>query len=215
MSRIRLPKALLYVALVIPTQGMDGWRTENFSRIEGNEVSATSKGVLVHVRQSASPLIYPLKSAQKVSGFKVSGEFRGLPKFSDISLQGEKGLDDYALRLGFVVPGEKRLSGIKKMFASQWVKHLYNQAPPGSGIDHVHFFDITQNPSQLGKARTHPASDLVQEEFIGLVEKPGPFSYSYTFKAPIEAVAIWISIDGDDTKSEFEVLISNLELMTN
>jgi len=215
MTGLRLPKTLLFAALVIPTQGMEGWRIEKFSRIPGNEISATINGLLVRVKRSASPLIYPLKSAIKVRGFKVSGEFRGLPRFSDISKQGEKGADDYALRIGLIVPGEKRLSGVKKLLASQWVRHLYSQVPRGSGLDHIHFFNVTQNPSQVGKTREHPASDLMIEDFFALAEKKGPFTYEFTLKQPLEAVAVWISIDGDDTKSEYDVLISNLELVTD
>ena len=215
MTGLRLPKALLFAALVIPTQGMEGWRIEKFSRIPGNEISATINGLLVRVKRSASPLIYPLKSAIKVKSFKVSGEFRGLPRFSDISKQGEKGADDYALRVGLIIPGEKRLAGVKKLLASQWVRHLYSQVPKGTGLDHIHFFNITQNPSQVGKTREHPASDLMREDFFALAEKKGPFTYEFTLKQPLEAVAVWISIDGDDTKSEYDVLISNLELVTD
>ena len=205
----------LFAALIIPTENMVDWRTEKFSRIPSNEVSASEKGLLVRVRKSASPLIFPLKSVISVTGFKISGEFHGLPKFSDVKQQGEKRSDDYALRIGIIVPGEKRLSGLKKLFASQWVRHLYNQVPGGSGLDHVHFFNVTQNPAQVGKSREHPASDLMREEFFASVEKAGPFAYEHNLKQPLKAVAVWVSIDGDDTKSEYEVLISRLEFLTH
>lgn len=209
----RWPSYFLFAALVIPTKSMDGWRTENFSHIKSNEVSASHKGILVRVRKSASPLIFPLKATEIVTGLKVSGEFFGLPKFSNIAQQGQKGSDDYALRIGLVVPGENRLSGFKKLFASQWVKHLYSQVPSNLGLDHIHFFNITQNPSQVGETRLHSASDLIKEEFIASVEKAGPFKYEYALKYPLKAVAVWISIDGDDTKSNYEVLIAKLELI--
>lgn len=205
----------MFAVLVIPTEKLDGWRTEKFSNIPSNEVSASGNGLLVRVRKSASPLIFPLKSPLKILGFKITGEFRGLPKFSDTSKQGQKRSDDYALRVGLIIPGEKRLSGVKKFFASQWVKQLYSQVPSGLGLDHVHFFNVTQNPSQAGKSRVHPASDLMREEFIALAEKNGPFTYEYSLKQPLEAVAVWISIDGDDTKSEYEVLLSRMELVTS
>ena len=191
----------MFAALVIPTEKMDGWRMEKFSRIPSNEVSASKNGLLIRVRKSASPLIFPLQSAMQVTGFKISGEFLGLPKFSDVKQQGQKRSDDYALRVGIIVPGEKRLSGVKKVLASQWVRHLYSQVPVGSGLDHVHFFNVTQNPAQVGKSREHPASDLMQEDFFTSVEKAGPFSYEHTLREPLKAVAVWISIDGDDTKS--------------
>lgn len=207
----RLSAYLMFAVLVIPTEKIESWRIEKFSGIPRNEVSTSPKGLLIQVKQSASPLIFPLKMPEKIVGFKISGVFHGLPNFSDVSKQGEKGSDDYALRIGLIVPGEKQLTGVKRLFTTQWVKHLYAQVPSGMGLDHIHFFNITQNPSQVGKSRVHPASDLMREEFIASVEKAGPFTYEYILKQPLNTVAVWISIDGDDTKSNYDVVISKLE----
>ncbi len=205
-------KSFLFAAMVLPTTNLTDWKIEQFSRVPKNEVTASAKGLLIRINGSAGPLIYPLKAKAKISGFKITGEFFGLPKFTNPLLQGEKGFDDYPLRLGFVIPGEKKLSGLKKMVAAQWVKNLYTQVKDGTGINSVHFFNVTQNPQQVGKTRTHPASDLFQETFFAEVKLSGPFAYDFQFKEPLETIAIWLSIDGDDTKSTFDVLISGLEL---
>lgn len=198
--------------LVIPIGQSDGWRQEEYSKTPKNEVSFSNAGLLIQVNKSASPLIHPLNSRLRIIGFKVRGEFKGLPNFPDVSKQGEKGSDDYPLRIGFIVPGEKRLTAFKKMFASAWVRHLYDAVPPGAGLDHIQFFDVTQNPNQVGNSRNHPSSDLMREDFIALAKVPGPFELEHVLKQPLETVALWISIDGDDTKSKFDVLISELEL---
>ena len=112
------------------------------------------------------------------------------------------------------MPGEKRISGLKKLFAPSWIRHLYAQVPEGSGVDHVRFFNVTQNRDQLGKEREHPASELMREEFFGFVERPGTFSFQQKLRTPVSAVAVWISIDGDDTNSEYDVLLSKLQLIT-
>ncbi|MGE3758684.1 MAG: hypothetical protein AB7H97_13055 [Pseudobdellovibrionaceae bacterium] len=205
-------KSFLFAAMVIPTTNLTDWKIEQFSRVPKNEVTASAKGLLIRINGSAGPLIYPLKAKEKISGFKVTGEFFGLPKLTKPLLQGEKGFDDYPLRLGFVIPGEKKLSGFKKAFAAQWVKRLYEQVKDGTGLDSVHFYNVTQNSNQVGQTRIHPASDLFHEEFFAKVKSAGPFSYEFQFRQPIEAVAVWISIDGDDTNSTFDVLISDLEL---
>lgn len=209
---LKFPRHVLMATLVIPIGQPSSWKQEEYSKIPKNDVSFSKDGLLVKVNKSASPLIYPLKSALRVFGFRVRGEFRGLPNFRDVSKQGEKGSDDYPLRIGFIVPGEKRLTAFKKMFASAWVRHLYNAVPPGAGLSHIRFFDVTQNPAQVGQSRVHPSSDLMREEFFSLIKEPGPFALEYTLRQPLEAVALWISIDGDDTKSKFDVLISELEL---
>lgn len=212
MSWTRSFTSFLFAAIVIPTNSLKDWKSDKFSSVPKNETTASSNGLLVQVKSSAGPLIFPLKSRIKILGFKIRGEFQGLPKISNPLQQGENGFDDFPLRLGFVVPGEKKLSNFKKMFAAQWVKNLYDQVKDGAGIDSVHFFNVTQNPQLVGKIRTHPASDLFQEEFFAEVKHSGPFAYDFQFAKPIEAIAVWLSIDGDDTKSTFDVLISSLEL---
>lgn len=213
-SRFRHSSASLFMMAIIaiPVQEQAAWKQEKYSKIPKNEVTFSKEGLFVRVNKSASPLIYPLLPAKKILGFRVTGEFRGLPKFSSTEAQGQRGSDDYALRVGFVVPGAKRLSGVKKFFAPVWLKNLYSTIPIDTGIDGVRFFNVTQSKKQLDQERTHPSSDLITERFFALAEDGGKFDYSYDFKEPIEAAAIWLSIDGDDTKSKFDVLIQRLEI---
>lgn len=205
-------KYAMFAALVVPVQSSQFWEQEKYSHIPPNKVSFSRDGILVQIDKSASPLIYALDSPRKVIGFHIRGEFRGLPKFQDVHRQGQKGFDDYALRVGFVVPGKKRLSGLKKMFAPAWVAHLYLKVPDSQGLSHIQFFNATQNQSQVGTERIHPSSELIHESFFAHIERDGKFDYAYTLPAPLDASALWISIDGDDTQSIFDVLISALEI---
>ena len=212
MKRLDGIKSFVFAIMIIPTTSTIDWKSEKYSSIPKNEVSTSDKGLFVKVDSSAGPLIFPLKSKITIYGFKVTGEFLGLPALADPKFQGQKGFDDYPLRIGFVVPGEKKLSGFKKLLAPQWVKRVYEQAPEGTGVDSIRFFNVTQNSSQLRQTRIHPSTDLIHEDFFAVVSKAGPFDFDISFKQPIESIAIWISIDGDDTKSKFDVLISRIEL---
>lgn len=214
MTQNRFTSSLLLSAMLIPTQNLEGWKHETYSRIPSNQVSISEKGLLVQIKKSASPLIYNLKSQKVVSAIQFSGDFLSLPRFSDLSRQGEKGADDFALRFGLIVPGDKKLSGVKKLFAPEWVKQLYKQVPDELGLDYIYFFNIVQNAALLGKKRQHPNSDLIQEEFIAVAQQPGPFKFSHILKQPLKVLALWISIDGDDTQSHFDVLLSKIELTT-
>lgn len=210
----RLGKSILFAVVAIPITHLDSWKMEAYSKIPANKVSIVGQNLHIQVQKSASPLIYPMKEKVRVTGFKIKGEFKSLPKFKDVTQQGKKGFDDFPLRIGFIVPGEKRLSGVKKMFAPDWIKNLYRQLPENQGLDHITFFNLTQNPDLVGTSRVHPSTDLISEKFIETVNSPGPFDVTYALKEPIVAAAIWLSIDGDDTKSDFDVLISQLELQT-
>lgn len=202
----------LLALLVIPTNSPSKWNTDPYSGSPSNQVRFSDKGIEVQVDKSSGPLYYLLDGTKKASGFHISGTFHGLPVLKDKSKQGEPHFDDYALRIGFVVPGSKTLSGIKRIFAPKWIRNLFDKVPSGSGIDHVQFYVVTQNPQQLGKSRPHPASDLLIEDFFALKEQPGDFDYNVQFAAPIDTSAIWISIDGNQTKSKFDVLIRDFVL---
>jgi hypothetical protein len=166
----------------------------------------------IKVKESASPIFYSFDRKYKIIGFKVAGEFKGLPIFKNIADQGNKKVDDYPLRIGLIVSGDKKISGLKKFFAPDWVIRLYEQIPSEFGLDHVHFFNVTQNKNQLGLKRIHPSSDLITEEFIKLVDKPGSFNIEHRLKEPLSVLGIWLSVDGDDTMSEYSVILSNLEI---
>lgn len=211
-----LPQSTLLLAVfALPVQVKDKWELETYSNIPANDVNFSSEGIRIKVRKSASPLMYPLSQPGKISGFKIAGEFYGLPQLTEVSRQGGKGADDYALRLGLIVPGTRQLSGWRKLIAPAWVKNLFQKMPQGMGLDAVHFFNITQNPSQVNTSRVHPASELIREEFIAQVSKIGTFQYEYQLKEPVSAVALWLAIDGDDTQSSYDVVISSLELRSN
>jgi hypothetical protein len=207
-------KNIFFALLAVPVNQLESWKMEVYSSIPANKATVEAQSLQIKVQKSASPLIYPLKNEVKVSAFKIAGEFKSLPIFKDVTRQGEKGFDDFPLRLGIIVPGEKKLSGLKRLFAPSWVKNLYRQLPEGQGLDHISFFDVTQNPQLVGTSRVHPSSELIMESFIHLVKSPGPFEISYTLKKPISAAAIWLSVDGDDTQSEFTVIVSKIELQT-
>ena len=212
MSLFKHFKNILFGVLAIPLQDPNIWTLEKYSNISKHEVSFQKSGMEIRVKDSASPIFYSLKRKYKITGFKVTGDFKGIPKFKSPTDQGNKNADDYPLRIGLIVPGDKQLNGLKKLFAPEWVTRLYTQIPSDFGLDHVHFFNITQNKNQLGSVRVHPSSALILEEFISLIEKPGVFKIDYHLKEPLSAIGLWLSIDGDDTDSEFTVILSNLEL---
>lgn len=204
----------LFLVIIIPTSRLDYWKTESYSSISPNKVYANDKGLQIKVENSASPLFYLLETETSILSFKVIGHLKGLPKFSDVSLQGHSGSDDFPFRIGFIIPGKKKLSGLRKVFAPEWIKKLYQMLPEKQGLDRIVFYNLVQNPDLLGTSRIHPNSDLISENFIQLVKTTGPFEISYKLKNSINAVAIWISVDGDDTQSEYDVEISEISLTT-
>jgi hypothetical protein len=45
-----------------------------------------------------------------------------------------------------------------------------------------------------------------------LLDKPGDFAMAHILDRPRKVIAIWLSIDGDDSRSNYSTLIKSLHL---
>lgn len=185
------------------------WISLSYNKIPSNEVKFTGAGLTIKVRNSAGPIIHKLSAKQRITGFKIKGKFTG-NKVSEMSAFDE----DSILRLGLVAVGDKKLSGAKRWFAADWVKKLFALAPKNTGLDKIYFFNVTDRKNLVGKTRTHPKSELISENIFAVVSEAGNFELTKKLDSAIDTLALWISTDGDDTKSEFETLISEIEITT-
>ena len=206
-------KKIINGLFIIPLSLNSSWHIEKYSKLKKNEVTFLNGSLHIKVDSSASPIIYTLEKPVKYSGFNIKGIFLGLPKFRDYSLQGKKGFDDYPLRVGFIIKGDTRPNYFQKLVFPEWLKKIYSTLPSDSGIKLVEFYNVTQNPSILNTSRIHPASSLLKENFFAVVQDASSFDYRVVFKEPLNVSAIWISVDGDDTQSQYEVVINSFSLV--
>ena len=196
--------------LSVPVHDSAGWENLHYRRLAANQVEFTPGGVRIMVRASASPLIYPLSAPRRVSKasvrLRVSGTLATPP-------DGEKWDEDSRFRLGFVVSGDKRLSVWSKAAAPAWVKRLFSLAPKNGGIDRIVFLMLGRSPAKVGDTRRHPSSELIEERIAWSVDKEkGELKLDAVLDPPLAASALWISVDGDDTRSSYEVLVESIEL---
>lgn len=208
-----IPKHLLlkiFSAFAIPITDPSGWVIETYSKIPANKSTFTTEGLKVNVNKSASPLIYKFQEPREIKSFKVEGYLSAL--YPDFEKQGSASHDDFPLRIGFVLPGTKKLSALEKWMAAGWVVRLFSLVPKDMGLDKIVFYNMTQNKTLMGTQRIHPLSEYIQEKFSFLNIQAGDFKWEQNLETPVTAAALWISIDGDDTKSAFELQIKNLTL---
>ncbi|MFK8029802.1 MAG: hypothetical protein AB8G18_06150 [Gammaproteobacteria bacterium] len=201
-------------ALEVPVNNLERWSVLSFSNIEPNKVSVDDDALLVSVRGSASPLIYQLDQPIRVTGVTVTASWSGELRIPEDATEGEKNADDFVLKLGLVEAGDQRLNWFQRRIAADWIKQLYKLAPKDSGVSRINFLSTTQDKEELGKSRTHPLSDLLYETRILHLETTGPFVMSHEFSTPVETLGLWLSIDGDDTGSDFDLRIESITLHT-
>lgn len=197
-------------AFEIPVHQAGAWQLLEFRRIPPNEVRFSSAGARIRVDASASPLIFPLPRPLKLSRVRARVMLTG-------SLKGEPAAgvwdEDSQFRLGLVVGGERRLTGISKALAPAWVKKLFSLAPEGKGVSRILFLMLGRPPAKVGESRIHPNSELLEERIAWLAEGPPGRRVLEADLGPMdEVVAVWLSVDGDATGSKYEVLVESIEL---
>ena len=202
----------MLAVMAIPLDKKEAWTELAFKKIPTNAVSYSSTGLKVEVKNSASPLVYKLDKFYKISGFevilKIEGDLKNDPPEKIFE-------EDSLFRLGLVVEGKQKLSAVKKLFAPDWVKKLFALAPEGAGLEKIYFFNVGRTPASLGIKRDHPKTDLMSEEVVAVRSKnASELKINYSLKTPVNIAALWLSIDGDDTKSSFTTNIEKINLIT-
>ncbi len=202
----------LLAAIAIPLDKKDAWTELSFKKIPSNKVEYSPAGIKVSVNNSASPLVYKLDRFYKITGFevdlKVDGDLKNEPPGKTIE-------EDSLFRLGLVVEGKQTLTGVKKLFAPDWIKKLFSLAPEGAGLDKIYFFNVGRSPESLSVKRNHPKTDLMVEEIMAVRKKTETaLKIKYQLASPLNVPALWISIDGDDSKSSYVTTIEKITLLT-
>jgi hypothetical protein len=191
-----------YTSIIIPLD-QSAWQHIQFGKIKANLITYPKNQISIQVNKSSSFLVHPLNEEILISEISISGSTSG-----DI----EKSLEDSLLKIGLIVPGSKRLSGPKSWFAKKWIKKVYKLAPKGKGLDHLEMFVATTNKETIGSNRVHPASDFFTENFVFEIKKNKEFKLTHKLKTKVKTMALWLSADGDNTKSKFQTVIKSLEL---
>ena len=191
---------------------LSDWQKLRFEKIKEHQLTQNGMEMKIDVNSSAMPLIYPLKLATEVKRVCVEISLNGDLRLKDSSIQGQKKWDDFRFRFGLVREGNQTLSWGKKLFAAEWVKKLFSLGKEYKGIKDILFLNLLESPEQLGQSRKHPLSDLIEERYVW-VKKPDKWQFlEYEFEQPQKVIALWLSSDGDDTKSTFSLNIRKIEL---
>lgn len=197
---------------LVPLSSPAGWEVLSFSRIPPNRATFERQGLRLDVDHSAGPVVYPLPQPTIVTRVRAAGRVSGRLSLDSSLQQGGPGADDYALRIGLVEAGTKRLGWFQRLTAAAWVKRLFALAPAEAGISRVLFLNVAEAPGHVGSARDHPQSDLFYEQVVASIDADGRFAIDHTLERATPVLALWLGSDGDDTSSTFSVTLERIEL---
>jgi len=199
-------------AMIIPLHSPQGWEVLAFRKVPAHQVEFKEQGLFIKVKASAGPLVFPLPQVTSVTKVRAKGRRKGDFVIPTHLKQGQKSADDYTLRLGLVVKGDKKLNYLQKMIAPSWVRKLHELAPANMGIDRIEFFNVAENAGHLRQRRQHPLSELLYETEVSVMGSDGQFTLDHQLPQTLEVVALWISVDGDDLKNNFDLYLEELTL---
>lgn len=189
------------------------WQILKYSKIPANQVEFKQQQMHIKVRSSAGPLVHKLQVSGDANAPKKLQAFRlKLSKIGNLKAESKFPEDSY-LRIGLIKKGSKRLGWMQKKLAADWVLKLYDLAPKNSGIERIIFYNINSSKLNLKESRLHPKSDLIFETPIAYwPELQESFEMEFKLPEATEVLAIWLSSDGDNTKSDFDLVIHSIEL---
>lgn len=197
--------------LALPLASPLDWIEWGYRGLARHEVTRSAAGLRVSVNHSAGAIAYRLQAPVTVTGLSATGRLEGRLAVTG-PLQGQPGHDDYALRVGLVTKGDRRLGFFQRRLAPAWVRTLHDMAPAGSGISDVQFFNLGVEGATLNRQRRHPLHELLRETVVAVPCSDGTFSFTVALNTPVEVLGIWIGTDGDDTRSTFTLLLTSLTL---
>ncbi len=195
---------------VLPMAKDAGWSELRFSKIPPNQMDYKESGIEVQVDKSAGPLLFKLQEVKNVKLIRVEFEVDGKINSSNTNSFEE---DSY-LRFGLVATGDRKISKLQLLFAPDWVRKLYELSPKEIGLDKIYFYNVGENSENIGVERLNPKSDLIYEKVVTTLKKSNGLLI-YEFAKALPTAAIWISIDGDDSKSTFKTTIKKISLESN
>lgn len=196
--------------LLVNLDQSEKWKHLKYDKIATHRVEQTKGQLVIKVDSSSGPSIYPFEKQVQIEEIDVEGSVSQLLKVAADGVQGDKKNDDFLLRVGLVVPGEKKLNWAQRQIAAPWILQLHQLAPNGSGLSHIQFFNAVQVSTLLGQTREHPLSSLIKESFVWLLDAPGDFSFRHKLDQPLDAVALWLAVDGDNTQTKFELKLNKI-----
>ena len=187
------------------------WESLSYKNIPANKNIFSNNQLVIKVDSSAGPLIFPFEGPKDIKSLKVVGNIKGSLSLGN-KVQGSTEADDFIFRIGLVYQGDNTLNFFQQAIAPKWIKKLYSLADQDQGVSNIHFYNLVSQKSLLGQKRSHPMSDLLIENFHTLKPVGPNFTLNVNQLPKGKVLALWLSLDGDQTQSKFEVTLKEITL---
>ncbi|MBT3236734.1 MAG: hypothetical protein HN353_12330 [Bdellovibrionales bacterium] len=212
LKKLFISSSILCTVVLVPLPEQTLFKTIRFKGIPASKVIHFKQGLTFKVDSSNSTYIYPFRDINEIGSILVEGSMTGVLNLRG-KQQGTSNADDYIFKIGLIIAGEKRLNFAQRLIAPNWVIEMENILPNNIGVERVEFYIMVSDRSILNTKRVHPLSDLFIENRVWLYDKNKKyFSHKYQLNQKMRVIGLWISSDGDNTKSKFSMTLTKIRL---
>ncbi len=122
---------------------------------------------------------------------------------------------DAYFRLGLVQSGTKKLNWLEQKIAPEWLLQIQKIKGTEHGVEAVQFYSLVEGTEHLKWEKKTSGFGYLHESVVAAwPQDSDSFEFVYSFKKPQGPImALWLSSDGDDTKSTYEIRIKSIELL--
>ena len=194
---------------IIPAPNLEAqWLRLSYSRIRPTEYKFSNGKLTIQVDKSASPFLFPFEKPAKLKNIRLRGVLLEVPHL-------KSGKDDFILRVGPAIEGQRQLNAVQRMLAPKWISVLDDLARnKGRKLGYLDLSLVGLNSAAPSwKQRQHPDTDLINERFVLGMDGIGPFdlNLSYPETSP-PSLGLWLGADGDNSEAHFSLRIDELLL---
>lgn len=195
--------------LLIPAPNLEAkWLRLSYSKIQPTEYKFFGTKLSIQVNKSASPLLYPFEKPAKLKSLRVKGVLLEVPNL-------KPGKDDFVLRVGPAVEGQRQLNAFQRIYAPKWISELDNLArSQGRKLGHLELSVVgLKSAASNWKQRLHPDTELINEEVSLEIDGIGPFELRRIYSESLPpSLGLWLGSDGDNSDAQFSLRIDELGL---
>ena len=179
-----------------------------FKRIKPNNFIFSDQQLTINVVGSASFLMNSFDSIRKISHVRFEWKSEGVPKVIDKIHEERRTGDDAVFKLGILL--ESSDAGLNP-FMPQWMKRVEELLNfPSEKMIYL----VAGSKHAAGARWENPYNKRVTMVAVSSnVVSTGEWRQArYRFDVPVNAVALWLMSDGDNTDSTFTAHIRNIVL---
>lgn len=183
------------------------WHKVKYAKVKANTVRQVKNRLQISVNNSSSALVYTFDKPISVKKVGIKAEIKGEINYGQTK-PGDKGSDDFPIRLGFILKGKSHLNFFQKTIAPTWLIELNKISSRVGGVDKVYSLIFYSKKPSFNK-REHPLSPYFFEEVAGKFIN-SKLRGEHSFSEEKKTIGLWLSSDGDDTHSSYDVIIEDV-----